>query len=132
MTDDAARSDKGKAWFQYVMTFPDPGLDSPLFEGVRDYAMAEVWSRPGLDMRSRRWITLTTVAAVGNDATMRAHFHAALKSGDVTFAEMREFALHFAVYAGWPKAILLEQMATEAWKRVQAEGGPLQGREAPK
>jgi 4-carboxymuconolactone decarboxylase len=66
------------------------------------------------------------VAAVGLDDTIipiRSHVYSALKSGDVTLEEMGELVLHFAVYSGWPKASLLNQVTTESWARIEAEGG---------
>jgi 4-carboxymuconolactone decarboxylase len=35
---------------------------------------------------------------------MEAHLGAALRSGDISMEELREFVIHFAVYAGHPQA----------------------------
>ena len=50
-----------------------------------------------------------------------SHVYAALKSGDVSFDEMDELALHFAAYYGWPKASHLNQVIGEQKQRVVAE-----------
>jgi len=57
------------------------------------------------------------------DATtpIRSHVYAALKSGDVSFGEMDEVALHFAAYYGWPKASFLNEAIAEQKQRVRAE-----------
>ena len=68
----------------------------------------EVWQREALTVRDRRFIT---VACVGvDDAIMpiRSHVYSALKTGDVSYDEMRELVLHFAAYSGWPKASFLD------------------------
>jgi 4-carboxymuconolactone decarboxylase len=50
-----------------------------------------------------------------------SHVYAALKSGDVSFQEMDELALHFAAYFGWPKGSYLNQVIAEQKQRVLAE-----------
>jgi 4-carboxymuconolactone decarboxylase len=82
-------------------------------EGILDFVFAEVWARPGLTRKERRWITLTAVAAVAQPGPIRAHLRAALESGEISMAEMREFVLHFAVYLGWPLASFVDQVLTE-------------------
>jgi 4-carboxymuconolactone decarboxylase len=120
----AERDRFGAEWFEYTMTTPAPPADSPYrAAGIRNFVFAEMWSRPGLDMRSRRWITLACVAAADTVVPIKSHVYAALKSGDITFEEIQEFVIHFAVYSGWPKASFVEQVAREAWERVQSEGG---------
>lgn len=123
-TDDAAeRRRHGEDWFGYVMHFPLSVIETPYMEAIGDFVFSEMWSRPALDMRSRRWITLSCVASSGAESPIRTHVHAALKSGDVSIEEMREFILHFAVYAGWPKASTIQIVAEQAWAGIQAEGG---------
>jgi len=58
--------------------------------GILNFVFGEVWQRDGLSIRDRRLITL---ACVGLDDTInpiRSHVFSALKSGDITFDEMRE------------------------------------------
>jgi 4-carboxymuconolactone decarboxylase len=50
-----------------------------------------------------------------------SHVYAALKSRDISFAEMDELALHFAAYYGWPKASHLNQVIGEQQQRVLDE-----------
>jgi 4-carboxymuconolactone decarboxylase len=92
---------------------------TPFTEAAQNFVFAEIWSRPGLDRRSRRWITLACVAAAGAATPMRVYAKAALDSNDITMAELREFVLQFGVFQGFPKAaefelILNELQATEA------------------
>jgi 4-carboxymuconolactone decarboxylase len=113
MSDDA-RIRKGQDVSEEVIgaRIPADGV-SPLVAAGRDFVFAEVWSRPGLDRRSRRWITLACVAAARSPQAMRTYLRAALDSGDITMAELREFVLQFAVFQGFPKAIEIDLMLNE-------------------
>lgn len=90
---------------------------TPMADAARDFVFGEVWSRPGLDKRSRLWITLACVVATGAPVPVKTYARAAIKSGLVTMAEMREFVLHFAMYQGFPKATVMETALSE----VEAE-----------
>jgi 3-oxoadipate enol-lactonase/4-carboxymuconolactone decarboxylase len=79
----------------------------------------EVWTRPGLDRRTRSVVTLTALtagAAVGHHDDLAAHTRAALRNG-LTPAEIKEILLHAAVYCGFPAA----GAAFEVARRVIAE-----------
>ena len=103
-TVDTDRAERGRRAFADVMTFPPPEDSAPATTNMLDFVFAEVWERPGLSRRDRRFITLPCVAAADAEAPLRDHVYAALNSGDLTITEMREAVLHFAVYSGWPKA----------------------------
>jgi 4-carboxymuconolactone decarboxylase len=116
---------KGLAWWAYVTRKPPPAMQTPVLTvGTSNFVCSEVWSRPGLDHRARRFISLTCTAIAGVGVPIRSHIYSALKSGDISLEEMREFALHLAVYAGWPKAAELDGVISEQWEKVQSEGGP--------
>lgn len=121
-TDD--RHVAGLRRYAEVMTVPAPDDDSPTASnGLIDFVFAEVWSRPGLSRRDRRFVTLACVAAADADGPLVEHVYAALASGDVGIDEMREAVLHFAVYAGWPKASRFNIVVGAQWARVLAERG---------
>lgn len=108
------REQRGAEIYRSVLGLePRPGPLTPVSAAVRNFGFAEVWSRPGLDRRSRRWITLACVTAAGAPNAMRAYAKAALDSGDITIAELREFSLQFAVFQGFPKAVEFELIVTE-------------------
>jgi 4-carboxymuconolactone decarboxylase len=61
-------------------------------------------------------------ASIEDAATpIRSHVYSALKSGDISLAEMQEVVLHFAVYGSWPKASALNQVVEESWSRIESE-----------
>ena len=116
-------SDPGRRAFADVMTFPAPDDCSPATVGLLDYVYAQVWQRPGLSRRDRRFVTLACVVAADAEAPLRDHVYAALNSGDVSITEMRDTVLHFAVYGGWPKASRFNMTVDEQWERIHRERG---------
>jgi 4-carboxymuconolactone decarboxylase len=109
--------------FRDVMTF-DPSTElTPLEQATLDFVFGQVWSRPGLTRRERRWVTLACVAAADTPQPMADHTYAAMNSGDCTIDEMFEFVLHFAVYCGWPKGSHVEGIIRQQWSRIQEERG---------
>lgn len=92
--------------------------------GELDFVHGEVWSRPGLDRTSRRWISLSCAGLAGAAGPIEDHVQAALGSGDITLSELDEFVLHFAVYAGWPKASVV-QAVVDAASQGRAHSSPM-------
>lgn len=66
-------------------------------------AWGEVWTRPGLDRRTRHLLTLSTLAALGHQEELAMHLRATRNTG-VTPDEVKETLLQLAVYAGVPAA----------------------------
>ena len=70
-----------------------------------EYPFGDIYSRPGLDIRTRELAAIAAMAAMGGcDPQLRVHIHAALNNG-VTRQEVIEVVLQMSVYAGFPKAI---------------------------
>jgi len=78
-------------------------LTEPFQELITRYAWGAVWSRPGLDRRTRSCITLALLVALRAEHELAMHVRAALRNG-VTKEEIGEVLLHSAVYAGVPAA----------------------------
>jgi 4-carboxymuconolactone decarboxylase len=70
---------------------------------ITRYAWGEIWSRPGLDRRTRSCITLTALVALGRDEELAMHVRAALRNG-LTADEIKEVLLQSAIYCGVPAA----------------------------
>jgi 4-carboxymuconolactone decarboxylase len=70
---------------------------------ITRYAWGEVWSRPGLDRKTRSCITLTTLVALGRLDELELHVRAAVRNG-LTEREIGEVFLQSAVYCGVPAA----------------------------
>ncbi len=70
---------------------------------ITRYAWGEIWSRDGLDRRTRSCITLTALVALGREEELAMHVRAALRIG-LTPDEIKEVLLMSAVYCGVPAA----------------------------
>src|SRR5581483_6127240 len=76
---------------------------APFQEFITRYAWGSVWSRDGLDRRTRSAITLAVLTALGRENELEMHVRAALRNG-LSEEEIGEVLLHTAVYAGLPAA----------------------------
>ncbi|MFY7070116.1 4-carboxymuconolactone decarboxylase [Nocardiopsis changdeensis] len=86
-------------------------------EFITRYAWGTVWTRPGLDRRSRSMITLTALIARGHHEEFAMHVRAALRNG-LSEQEIKEVVLQSAIYCGVPDANSAFRIA----QRVLAEG----------
>ena len=99
------RWDRGAAKFTEVVGRPAPRRgDDYMADVVIDQVFAEIWTRPGLTRKERRWIAITCACMTGAPLAMQTHLGAALRSGDITLEELREFVVMFSAYAGHPMA----------------------------
>ncbi len=70
-------------------------------EFITEYAWGGIWTRPGLDRRSRSMITLTALIAHGHHEELAMHVRAARTNG-LTDDEIKELILQTAIYCGVP------------------------------
>jgi 4-carboxymuconolactone decarboxylase len=96
-------------------------FDRDFQEHITEHAWGAVWTRPGLDRRTRSLLTIAILAATGCEAELALHVRATPRTG-VTPDEIKEALLQVAVYAGVPAAnsafraakTALEELANEA------------------
>lgn len=72
-------------------------------ELITEYAWGSIWTRPGLDRRSRSLITLTALVARGHHEELAMHLRAARTNG-LTVEEIKECLMQTAIYCGVPDA----------------------------
>ena len=77
-------------------------------------AWGDIWSRPGLDRRSRSVAVLTALIALGHHEELAMHLRAALRNG-LTVDEIREVILQAGLYCGVPAANTAFRIATEVF-----------------
>ena len=81
---------------------------TPLTEEFQDlisrYAWGEIWTRPGLDVRSRRILVIGTMIAIGRWEEFEMHAAAAIREGGFTVDDLKEIVLQQAIYCGVPAA----------------------------
>jgi 4-carboxymuconolactone decarboxylase len=86
---------------------------------ITRYAWGEIWTRPGLDRRTRSCITLAILATLHHDEELAMHVRAALRNG-LTPEEISEVLLQVGVYAGVPAA---NRAFKVAQRTLRSEGG---------
>lgn len=118
--DSAVRLEEGRDSFLHNMKFGGPPPKTAYFEGgILNFVFGEMWNRPGLDQRSRRWLTLVGVGNSSSSTPIRSHAWSAMASGNATSAEMFEFVLQYAIHAGWPRASVMQSAVMEQAPRVE-------------
>ena len=85
---------------------------------ITEYAWGSIWTRPGLDRRTRSLITITALVARGHHEELAMHVRAARRNG-VSVEEIKETLLQSAIYCGVPDANTAFRIA----QRVLAEDG---------
>ena len=87
-------------------------LDRDFQAMITEYAWGSVWTRPGLDRRTRSLITITALVARGHHEELAMHLRAARRNG-VTVEEIGETLLQSAIYCGVPDANTAFRIARE-------------------
>ncbi len=85
---------------------------------ITRYAWGEIWTRPGLDIRTRRILVIGTLIALSRWDEFRMHAKAALVEGGLTAADIKEIVLQQAIYCGVPAANTAFHMLDELVKEV--------------
>lgn len=89
-----------------------------------EFPFGDIYSRPGLDLRSREIAVVAALTAMGNAVPqLKVHLRAALNVG-VTREEIVEVIMQMAVYAGFPSALNGLAAAREVFAVAEAEGVP--------
>jgi 4-carboxymuconolactone decarboxylase len=92
----------GEAGERVVASLEDIAPDFARY--LIEFPFGDIYSRPGLDLKSREIATVAALTALGNAAPqLKVHIHAALNVG-VTRTEIVETIMQMAVYAGFPAA----------------------------
>ena len=123
---DEARYDQGMAVRRAVLS--DAHVDRAIAnttEFTADFqdlitrvAWGDVWSRPGLDRRSRSVAVLSILIAQGHHEELAMHLRAGLRNG-LTVDEIREVILQSAIYSGVPAANTAFRIANEVFADEQ-------------
>lgn len=81
------------------------------------YCWGDIWSRPGLDRRTRSMLNLAMISALNRPHELKVHVKGALTNG-VTKDEIKEILLQVAVYAGIPAGMDSFRVANETFKEM--------------
>jgi 3-oxoadipate enol-lactonase/4-carboxymuconolactone decarboxylase len=96
---------------------------APFVDLITRYAWGEIWTRPGLDRRTRSAITLSMLVALGRFEELALHVRGARANG-LSVDEIGEVLLHTAVYCGAPAANRAFEVAAAVLAEEDGEGVP--------
>ena len=82
--------------------------------------MGDVWSRPGLDIKTRSMIVIAALTALHRPNELRLHLRGALNLG-ITREQICEIIWQMAIYGGFPVAVEGMRIAAEVFDEVEAE-----------
>ena len=106
---DAERRKRGLEMIKqvYAGDVVTPPEGNVFTDVMLEQLFAEVWSRDVLSIRDRRILLLGIIAEKGESMTFGIQVRAALKNGELSPEEVREFMLMIAQYAGYPRGAAL-------------------------
>jgi 4-carboxymuconolactone decarboxylase len=96
-----------------VTSLRDGGFADELADLSIDHVFGALWTRPGLDRRSRSLVTLGALIALRADQELKIHFQIARRNG-LSLEEIEEVIYHMTGYAGYPAAATARKLAREA------------------
>jgi 4-carboxymuconolactone decarboxylase len=94
----------------------DGGIADELGDMSLDHVFGALWTRPGLDRRSRSLLTLGALIALRASDELKLHFQIALHNG-LSLEEIEEAIYHMTGYAGYPAAVNARRVAREVLRR---------------
>lgn len=92
----------------------------PMQKITTEWCWGEVWTRPGLDRKTRSMLNLAMLTALNRPNEIRLHVRGAINNG-VTTAQMQEVLLQACVYCGVPAALDAFKVALEVIQQVESE-----------
>ena len=116
MSDDGMKTRREVLGDEHVDRAADntTELTADFQDFITRVAWGDIWSRPGLDRRSRSVAVITSLIAHGHHEELAMHLRAGLRNG-LTVDEIREIILQSAVYSGVPAANTAFRIAGEVF-----------------
>jgi 4-carboxymuconolactone decarboxylase len=99
-----------------------PRGQSAMFDVMIEQLFAEIWTRPGLDIPTRRLITLGVLAAQSRYDVLELQFLRALRTGELDEEAVREVVIHLIAYVGYPSSGALLRAGESAITAFVSEG----------
>ncbi len=128
MSDDVTLFEKGLEMRRAVLgaEYVDRSIanvdefNKPFQKLVTEWCWGEVWTRPGLDKKTRSMLNLAMLTALNRPNEVRLHVRGAINNG-VTKAEIQEVLLQTCIYCGVPAALESFRIASEVIKEMEAK-----------
>ncbi|HEY6629905.1 MAG TPA: carboxymuconolactone decarboxylase family protein [Rhizobiaceae bacterium] len=109
----------GEAYVDASLASADE-LTAPLQKLVTEWCWGEVWTRPGLERKTRSFLNLAMLTALNRPHEVKIHVRGALNNG-VTEEEIVEVILQAAIYCGVPAAMDSMRIAAEVIRQMRTE-----------
>ena len=91
----------------------------PLQEMVTEYCWGAIWSRPGLERKTRSLVNLAILTALNRSHELAVHVRGAVNNG-CTDEEIQEVLMQAAIYVGVPAALESFRIAEKSLKETRA------------
>ena len=95
----------------------DPIVGPELDRMLGEFCFGDVWAREGLDYKTKRIITITTIAVLGRPTLLRTHIKGALDQG-FTREELLSVFIHMIPYAGFPIVLSCIEVDVEVFRTI--------------
>jgi 4-carboxymuconolactone decarboxylase len=113
---------RGLERMEEVYGFEMSDGDGDFFRYTADHLFADIWSRPGLSDRDRRLLLIGLLAGTGAHDVLTIQVPAALASGDLDAATLREIVIFLCHYAGWPDGARLNSLVEDTIAKAAPQG----------
>lgn len=95
----------------------EPTVGPELDRMLGEFCFGDVWAQEGLDYKTKRIITITTIAVLGRPTLLRTHIKGALDQG-FTRKELLAIFVHMIPYAGFPIVLSCIEVAVEVFRTI--------------
>jgi 4-carboxymuconolactone decarboxylase len=89
-------------------------FNRPIQEMVTEFCWGSVWSRPGLELKTRSLINVAMLSALGRQHELRLHLNGAINNG-CSQEEVREVLIQVAAYCGFPASLEAFRTASDVF-----------------
>lgn len=107
----------GNAWVDRSVA-KQTDFNKEFLDFISRYAWGEIWTRPGIDDRTRRFIVMGSMVALGRWEEFRLHVRAAITEGGFTKDDVKELLLQQTIYCGVPAANTAFNEAAEVFAEI--------------
>ena len=96
-------------------------IDHDLARYIIEFPFGDIYSRPGLDLKSRQIATVAALITLGAEPQLKSHINGALNVG-CSRKEIIEIIIQMAIYAGFPRALNAINVAKTVFQERDGKG----------
>jgi 4-carboxymuconolactone decarboxylase len=107
----------GDAWVDRSLTNRND-FNTEFLEQITRHVWGDIWTRPAIDPKTRRFMTISMMIALRAWGEFRLHVRTGLAAGDLSKDELKEIIMQATVYCGAPAGNHAMHEAEEAFKEM--------------